>query len=644
MGLVALIIGSLSLSKPRKLYPSKLVSLSQPIIDNTTFANILNLEIPLLNQLMIQTVLPAINSYLAKKTHVIALSNLTLTGTLKLDTLVIGNFSQTSALATTSDCMSLQIGGDCSITFSGHYDAVITCPPTSNIQACAAIAAASSMDFDVGISMNFSGGGSLSPTIIGSIVSNYSAFKTAIDSSKTPTCLIKPVVAAWGETLGTFKPAGATCSRDSDCANNSCGIMKNVRTGGDPTKIADSDYKCCPSGTTVSEEPFQGDFLDFCTDQPIQSSCFGPKSGNKICASGWCDSSTNTCFLPEQPLQPCVNDYECSPGTSGHPKCGKWNTSSDNEGDHMCCPSGDTHQFGEHEWCTMQPNGNKCRGDGSGSNPMCASKCCNSSDVCAASGCSSCFTAETLITMANGLKKPISTIKKGEEVLSAKSFKPVKVLVVDDMNKLGNRKLIGFNGIKPFVTEDHCFINPANNDNRLTFNLDKSMAAKHWKNATEIQEGIELINEHSIGEVKDITKTVRDKDLQVYDLITEDHSYIANGYGVYDDFPEIEKYQFKSLVILEICKLVQDQEFDSRDKIYKLLPDFYWNNVNHAINTVKEFDITPEFFKARFEEFIKLVDKKKQILYLGAALWKKYLPKINNQNYKIKPLPKIIQV
>ena len=115
-------------------------------------------------------------------------------------------------------------------------------------------------------------------------------------------------------------------------------------------------------------------------------------------------------------------------------------------------------------------------------------------------------------------------------------------------------------------------------------------------------------------------------------------------YGVYDDFPEIEKYQFKSLVILEICKLVQDQEFDSRDKIYKLLPDFYWNNVNHAINTVKEFDITPEFFKARFEEFIKLVDKKKQILYLGAALWKKYLPKINNQNYKIKPLPKIIQV
>lgn len=642
MGLAALIIGSISLSKPRKVYPSKLTTLSQPIIDNTTFANILNLEIPLLNQVIIQTALPAINSYLSKNTRIITLPTLTLTGSLILDTLVIGKFSQTSALATTSDCMSLQIGGNCAITFTGHYNAVVTCPPSSNSKICQGLAAFP--NFDIGILLNFSGGGSISPTVIGNIVSNYSAFKTAIDNSKTPNCLIKPIIAAWGETLGTFKSPGTVCSKDSDCAGNSCGIMKNVAKGGNPVKFLESDYKCCPSGATVPTEIAVADFLDFCTEQPIQSACNGAKSDNKICASGWCDLDTYTCFEPEQPLQPCVNDYECAPGASGHPKCGKWNTSSDNEGDHYCCPSGDTHQFGEHEWCTMQPNGNKCRGDGSGSSPMCASKCCNSSDVCAASGCSSCFIAETLITMANGLKKPISTIKKGEEVLSAKSFKPVKVLVVDDMNKLGYRNLIGFNGIKPFVTEDHCFINPTNNNNRLTFNLEKSMGAKHWKNATEIQEGIELINENSIRKVKDITKIVRDKDLRVYDLITEDHSYIANGYGVYDDFPEIEKYQFKSLVILEICKLVQDRQFDSRDKIYKLLPEFYWNNVNRAINTVKEFDITPEFFKARFDEFIKLVDKKKQILYLGAALWKQYLPKINNQNFKIKPLPKIIQV
>ena len=643
MGLAALIIGAISLSKSRKIYPSKLTTLSQPIIDNTTFANILNLEIPLLNQVIIKSGLPAINKYLAKETHVINLTNFKLKGAIKLDTLVISKFFQTSALATTSDCMSLEIGGTCAITFSGHYNATITCDPSSNTKICQGLA--EFPDFDIGISLNFSGGGYISPTVIGNIISNYDAFKTSIDNSKTPTCLINPIFAAWGETLGDKKSPGKQCSKDSDCINNTCAIMKNVARGGDASKLSESDKKCCPSGATVSVA-IDGtvDFQDFCTDQPVQSSCFGAKSGNKICASGWCELSTNTCFTPEQPLQPCVDDYECAAGANGKKACGKWNTSSDNEGDHYCCPSGDTHTFGLHRWCTMQPNGNKCRGDGSGSSPMCASKCCNSSDVCAASGCSSCFTAETLITMANGLKKPISTIKKGEEVLSAKSFKPVKVLVVDDMNKLGYRNLIGFNGIKPFVTEDHCFINPTNNNNRLTFNLEKSMGAKHWKNATEIQEGIELINENGIRKVEDVIKIIRDKDLRVYDLITEDHSYIANGYGVYDDFPEIEKYQFKSLVILEICKLVQDRQFDSRDKIYKLLPEFYWNNVNSAINTVKEFDITPEFFKERFDEFIKLVDKKKQILYLGAALWKKYLPKINNQNYNIKPLPKIIQV
>ena len=44
--------------------------------------------------------------------------------------------------------------------------------------------------------------------------------------------------------------------------------------------------------------------------------------------------------------------------------------------------------------------------------------------------------------------------------------------------------------------------------------------------------------------------------------------------------------------------------------MYKIIIKiFYWNNVNLAINKVKELDITPELFKARFNEFIKLVDK-----------------------------------
>jgi hypothetical protein len=232
--------------------------------------------------------------------------------------------------------------------------------------------------------------------------------------------------------------------------------------------------------------------------------------------------------------------------------------------------------------------------------------------------------------MANGLKKPISTIKTGDKVLSAKTLKPVKVLIFDE-EELGDRKLIGFNDQKPFVTEDHCFINPADPNNRLTFNLEKSVKAKHWKNIGEIQEGTEIIkdgNIFNIGDIKNITKSPNTK---VYDIITEDNSYIANGYYVYDDFPEIEKHQFKSLVLLEICKMVQDYQFESKEEIQTVLTEIYYNNINEAINRVKQITITPIILKQRFDEFVEIVNRNYNILYVGSRLWRTYLPKINEK-------------
>ncbi|MDC0230353.1 hypothetical protein OAK19_00170 [Aureispira] len=631
LSLIALIIGSITLSRGAIL-PKIMDSISPPL--NDTYEKILNMEIPLFNQIIVTQALPAINKYLEKTIHNITLDNITLAGNLQLDTLVIesDSFSQTSAAVTSADCMSLKLGGKCIVTFSGHYDAVITCKAGNALKACSSISSLNSSNFNIGVSLKLSGSGSVGITAIGTMQSNYNNFKIAVDNSMIPACIIKPEIGAWGETLGTLLAPGEICGSNDQCVNTSCGFL------GGPT---DNNMRCCPSGQTVNTGPLSGRAggNDFCTDQPNGNSCFGSAGpNNPVCASGWCETEFGTCFQPEESASPCNTDYECASGA-----CGKLNAFlTPLEAGYECCPSGKTHLYYGRSFCTDQPLGNKCRGTGS---EICASGCCDSSDHCAPkSACSSCFTSETLITMADGLKKPISAIKKGEEVLSAKSFKPVKVLVIDDMNKLGNRKLIGFNGLKPFVTEDHCFINPIDFDNRLTFNLDKSLKAKHWKNVGEIKEGIKLVNENSIREVEDIIRIVRDKDLRVYDLITEDHSYIANGYGVYDDFPEIEKSQFKSLVILEICKILQDREFDNREKIYKLLPEFFYNNVNHAINKVKKINITPELFRERFEEFIDLVNKKKQILYLGAALWKKYLPKINNPNSKIKPLPKIIQV
>ena len=58
--------------------------------------------------------------------------------------------------------------------------------------------------------------------------------------------------------------------------------------------------------------------------------------------------------------------------------CGHYNQYTG--GDYICCPSGDTHTWGLEDYCTNQPNGNKCHGDGV---LMCQSGCCNDNDICA---------------------------------------------------------------------------------------------------------------------------------------------------------------------------------------------------------------------------------------------------------------------
>ena len=64
-----------------------------------------------------------------------------------------------------------------------------------------------------------------------------------------------------------------------------------------------------------------------------------------------------------------------------------------------------------------------------------------------------CFTPNTLITMADGSEKPISSIKKGEKVKSEQGESTVLEIQIHE----GDHEVYSINGGKPFVTEEHPF-------------------------------------------------------------------------------------------------------------------------------------------------------------------------------------------
>ena len=138
-----------------------------------------------------------------------------------------------------------------------------------------------------------------------------------------------------------------------------------------------------------------------------------------------------------------------------------------------------------------------------------------------------CFTPNTLVTMADGTEKTISSIKKGEKVKSEKGESTVLDIQIHE----GNFNVYSFNGGKPFVTEEHPFktidgwraINPF-----TTF--EKHQIASDVLNIDDIIYKIDG---------KEIIKTIEKGKItykKVYNLVLDnEHVYYANGYLVHND-------------------------------------------------------------------------------------------------------------
>lgn len=138
-----------------------------------------------------------------------------------------------------------------------------------------------------------------------------------------------------------------------------------------------------------------------------------------------------------------------------------------------------------------------------------------------------CFTPNTLITMADGTEKNISSVKVGEKVKSEIGESTILDIQIHE----GNHEVYSINKSKPFVTEEHPFktidgwkaIDPF-----MTF--EKHQILSNVLNLQDIVykiDGKEVINSIEKGKI-----TYK----KVYNLsLDNEHVYYANGYLVHND-------------------------------------------------------------------------------------------------------------
>lgn len=244
-------------------------------------------------------------------------------------------------------------------------------------------------------------------------------------------------------------------------------------------------------------------------------------------------------------------------------------------------------------------------------------KCCNGSHrvfnkggydkVC---GPSSCFLAGSMVTLSNGDRIPIETVKVGDEVKAA-SGSTTRVLVIDK-TIAGEREIVGFNGIPPFMTEDHCIVD-LDSTERLTFNAYLAREQKHWNDVRDIIPGD--------VDIHDITRITVPKDTTVYDVITEDHTLIVNGIRCYDDMPEVESHPFVAVIMAKILKYANTSI--PLGPLPKYVDKLFNDTLIFVLIELENEDITiKDSFDKELQQFMKAVSQDNMLLHIGSNLWK----------------------
>jgi hypothetical protein len=154
---------------------------------------------------------------------------------------------------------------------------------------------------------------------------------------------------------------------------------------------------------------------------------------------------------------------------------------------------------------------------------------------CGNAGGVSCFVAGTEITMADGSIKLIEDVQIGDELISGIKGNISKVFDFDHP-MLGNRKLYGFNGDKPFVTAEHPFMTT---DGLKAIDMKKTIEEKE-EMATSMKGNLEVGDRIVKADGSHfVIESIDEHDVpnqQLYNFILEGESrtYVANGMIVHN--------------------------------------------------------------------------------------------------------------
>ncbi|MCM0606228.1 MAG: hypothetical protein KA715_09070 [Xanthomonadaceae bacterium] len=321
-------------------------------------------------------------------------------------------------------------------------------------------------------------------------------------------------------TTGCTNKLGTSSYIGNGGASNSCPYECDAGNGGADCTICPAGwFDATPGGTEACE--------------PCNPGTYNTSAGNDFCNDAWpgayCPGSGNTTVTncPNGTYSSIMGASSCLSCTNTTP--GRYWTSLA-ESDPTC----------EDSACTNAPANADYTGHG-GTSDSCSWVCSagyfwNDEDclpmitttTTTISG-GGCFTAETEITMADGSKKAIKDIVKGEKVLSAEGNAQA---VAETFVHSDNKFLFAINEGKHFITEGHPI---KTKDGWKSISPKKSMEENHKISGDvgQLKVGDVILADSGEIEVTKIHK--KSSNVKVYNLEVEnDHSYRANGIFVHN--------------------------------------------------------------------------------------------------------------
>lgn len=231
----------------------------------------------------------------------------------------------------------------------------------------------------------------------------------------------------------------------------------------------------------------------------------------------------------------------------------------------------------------------------------------------------SCFLGNAMVMMADGTEKRIDSVQAGDRVRSGQSGEAQTVLLVDIADR-HNVSVVGIDHFPPFATSDHTF---RGDIKRVCADVPLALHLKKWE-ASEVDElraGVKVWkwenNQLVLHSVENITTDQVDSTV-VYNLITEDHTYIVNGFAVNDDFPDVKRYPRVSHRILWILQELVKNGGDV---------DNVRDSCDYVLNL--RTPVPTEVSDEDLEVCMQLLSTRLELVHLADELWEKYFEMLN---------------